>query len=107
MNSVHETFCSEETLYCSYIIPSSPIFNFENWKKNCDQQISKLDWFLKDRGTLKTEEMMLKMQLCITGINYILNYYTIENSFSILFKNVKVQIVKIFHNITVFESILR
>jgi len=28
--------------------------------------------------TLKTEVMMLKIQLCISGINYILKYITIE-----------------------------
>ncbi len=31
--------------------------------------------------TLKTGVMMLKIQLCITGINYILNYINVENHF--------------------------
>ncbi len=31
--------------------------------------------FLKDHVTLVTEVMVLKTQLCITGINYILNIY--------------------------------
>ncbi len=44
------------------------------------KQISKLEWFLKDRVTLRTREMMLKIQLCITGINYILKYIHIEIS---------------------------
>ncbi len=37
-----------------------------------EQQISILDGFLKDHVTLKTSVMMLKIQLCITAINYIL-----------------------------------
>uniref|UniRef100_A0A673K3K1 MHC class I-like antigen recognition-like domain-containing protein n=1 Tax=Sinocyclocheilus rhinocerous TaxID=307959 RepID=A0A673K3K1_9TELE len=42
------------------------------------QQISILERYLKDHVTLKTEVMMLKIQLCITGINYILKYIQIE-----------------------------
>ncbi len=51
--------------------------------------------FLKDCVALKTGVIMLKIQLCITGINYILTYIQIENCH---FKQ------KIFHNIifTVF-----
>ncbi len=49
--------------------------------KHIEQQISILEWFLKDHVTLKTEVMMLKIQLCITGINYILKYIKIENSY--------------------------
>ncbi len=37
------------------------------------QQISILEWFLKDHVTLKAGVMILKIQLCITEINYILN----------------------------------
>jgi len=37
-------------------------------------QIIILEWFLKDHVTLKTGGMMLKIQLCITGINDILKY---------------------------------
>ncbi len=33
----------------------------------------------EDHVTLKTGVMMLKMQLCITGINYILKYICTEN----------------------------
>ncbi len=40
-------------------------------------QISILELFLKDRVTLKTG-LLIKIQLCITGINYILKY--IKNS---------------------------
>ncbi len=40
-----------------------------------------LEWFLKDYVTLKTGEIMLKIQLCITGINYILKYIKLENSY--------------------------
>ncbi len=32
----------------------------------------------EDHVTLKTEVMMLKIQLCFTGINYILKYIKIE-----------------------------
>ncbi len=35
----------------------------------------------EDHVTLKTGVMMLKIQLCITEINYILQYITIENSY--------------------------
>ncbi len=35
----------------------------------------------EDHGTLKTEVMMLNIQLCITEINYILKDIQIENSF--------------------------
>ncbi len=43
-----------------------------------DQQISILEWFLKDHVTLKTGVMMLKIQLRITEINYILTDIHIE-----------------------------
>ncbi len=33
----------------------------------------------EDHMTLKTGVMMLKIQLCFTGINYILKYNKIEN----------------------------
>ncbi len=39
-----------------------------------------LEWFLKDHVTLKTWVMLLKIQLRITEINYILKYIQIENS---------------------------
>ncbi len=42
-----------------------------------EQQISTLEWYLKNHVTLK----MLKIQLCITGINYNLTYIQIENSY--------------------------
>ncbi len=45
------------------------------------QQISILEWFLKDHVTLKTGVMMLKIQLCITGMNYILKYIKIESCY--------------------------
>jgi len=40
----------------------------------------------EDHVTLKTGVMMLKIQLCITGINYSLTYIHIENSCFNLFK---------------------
>ncbi len=49
--------------------------------------ISILEWFLKDHMTLKTLVMMLKTQLCITGINYIhivKRYFKFKSYFTIL-----------------------
>ncbi len=46
-----------------------------------EQQISILERFLKNHVTLKTGVMMQKIQLRITGINYILIYIDIENSY--------------------------
>ncbi len=40
--------------------------------------ISKLEWVLKDHVTLKTG---VKIQLCITGINYFLKYYNTKQLF--------------------------
>ncbi len=45
------------------------------------QQISILELLLKDHVTLKTGAMMLKIPLCITGINYKRKYSKIENSY--------------------------
>ncbi len=45
-----------------------------------EQQISILERFLNDHVTLKTGVMMLKIQLCITEINYILKYIKTEKS---------------------------
>jgi len=43
-----------------------------------NHKISILEWFLKDHVTLKTGVMMLKIQPCITEINYtLLPLYTI------------------------------
>ncbi len=44
-----------------------------------EQQICILDLFLMDHVTLKTSVMMLKIQLCITGINTFLKRIEIEN----------------------------
>ncbi len=60
---------------------SITVLNIENNIFFLEQQISILEWFLKDHVTLKTGVMMLKIQLRITGINYILIYITIENSY--------------------------
>ncbi len=43
--------------------------------------------------TLKTGVMMLKIQLCVTGVNYIL-------------KHIKLDVIIILHNITVFTVFL-
>ncbi len=44
-----------------------------------EQQISTLVWFMKDHVTLKTGLMMLKIQLCLTGINCMLKHIKLEN----------------------------
>ncbi len=56
---------------------SSTVFIIDNNKMFLEQQISILEYFLKDHVTLK----MLKIQLCITEINYILKYIQIEKSY--------------------------
>ncbi len=43
-----------------------------------EQQIKIIKLYLKDHVTLKTGVIMLKIQLCITGINYILTNIQIE-----------------------------
>ncbi len=43
-----------------------------------EQQISILEWFLNDHVT---GVIMLKIQLCITEIYYIVKYIQIENSY--------------------------
>ncbi len=46
-----------------------------------EQQINLLmisEGYLKDHVTLKTGVMMLKIQLCITDMNYVLKYIQIE-----------------------------
>ncbi len=50
----------------------------------------------EDHVTLKTGVMMLKIQRCVTKINYILKYIKMGN----------LEIVIIFHNITFFSIIL-
>ncbi len=46
-----------------------------------EHQIRILEWFLKDRVTLKTGVMMLEIHSCVTGISYIWNHIQIENSY--------------------------
>ncbi len=70
-----------------------------------EQQIIILEWFLKDHVTLKTAVMMLKIQLRITGINYILQYIQIRkvilngknisqyNCFTVFFKQINIALV--------------
>ncbi len=45
-----------------------------------EQQISMLQWFLKDHVTHKPGVMILIFQFGITGINYIFKYLKIENN---------------------------
>ncbi len=63
------------------ILSSTTVFNIDNNKNVFELQISILEWFPKDHVTLKTEVIMLKIQLYITGINYNLKYIKIENSY--------------------------
>ncbi len=46
-----------------------------------EHQISLFKGFPKDRVTLKTGVMIMKIQLCITQINYILKLIKIEKSY--------------------------
>ncbi len=46
-----------------------------------EQQISILEWFLKDHVTLKTGVIDAENSALITGINYILKYIQIESSY--------------------------
>ncbi len=47
---------------------------FWTLNNNDEQKICIFEWFLKNHVTLKTAVIMLKIQFCITGINYILKY---------------------------------
>ncbi len=59
---------------------------FQHWYwMFLEQQISMFEWFLKDHVTLKTGVMMLKIQLCITGINCILKYIQISSYYKFLY----------------------
>ncbi len=72
-------------------------------------QISILVGFLKDHVTLKTGVMMLKIQLWITEINYILNYIQIENYFKmkLYFKILPYQIHAVLVNISFIRLKIR
>ncbi len=53
----------------------STVFNIDN---NLEHQISILEWFLKDRVTLKTGAMMLKIQLLYHNNFFFLNILYIK-----------------------------
>ncbi len=58
----------------------------QHWKWSemfLKQQIRILEWFLKDHVTLKTAVMMLNIQHCFKGINYILKYVTLDHKTSL------------------------
>ncbi len=76
--SIHQRILGKENH--SFNKNVSTTFNIDN-NNNVflEQQISILERFLKDHMTLKIGVLMLKIQLCITGINYILKYIKIEN----------------------------
>ncbi len=62
------------------ILSSKNVFNTDNLN-DLEQQIGRREWFLKNHVTMKTWVMMLKIQLYITGIDYISTYIKIENSY--------------------------
>ncbi len=45
-------------------------------------------------GSCDTEELMLKIQLCVTGIKYILNDIQIENIYCKLYTYCKLYLIK-------------
>jgi len=60
------------------ILSSTTVFNIDtNQKCFLSSKFIILEGFLKDRVTLKIGVMMLKIQLCIAEINYILIYIKI------------------------------
>ncbi len=56
--------------------------------------------------TLKTGVMMLKIQRCVTEINYILKYIKIGNCNILHYNIIILEIAIRFHNITVFSVFL-
>jgi len=70
----------------SKILSSTTVFNIDNNKK-C--QTPKCYIRMISEGSCDTEDwiwvMILKIQLCITGINYILKYFTIENILTVIY----------------------
>ncbi len=74
-------------------IPVMAKLNFLNFHL---QEIRILEWFLKDHVTLKTGVMMLKIQRCITGINYILKYIQIKsNQINYIFDQINAALISI------------
>ncbi len=72
------------TLYSSTNPGEKKIYQFQQKYEAVqlhEQQISILEWFLKNHVILKTGVMMLKIQLCNQRLNYILKYIKIENSY--------------------------
>ncbi len=68
------TLFSSKTVHCK-IWKSITVLNIDKNVMFLEQHIS------EDHVTLKTGSMMLKIQLCIIEINYILQYIHIENYF--------------------------
>ncbi len=56
-----------------------------------EQEIGILETFLKNHETLKTGVMMLKIQLCITVINYILKIFKVK---SVIFDQINAALVR-------------
>jgi len=72
------TFSSWILTKCIKILSRTTV-NIDNNKNALEQQISILEWFLKDHVTLKTGVMMLKIQLCLHRNKLQLKYMKIEN----------------------------
>ncbi len=53
-------FYSKENVWFPTVLSSTIVFNIDN---KCFVSSKSSSWFLKDHGTLKTEAMMLKIQL--------------------------------------------
>jgi len=66
------------TIYLSKNPDKSTMVCTPIWSGTTVRNVSWGAWFLKDHVTLKTGVMMLKIQLCITGTNYILQYIHIK-----------------------------
>ncbi len=66
-------FCSLKNYEAAQLFSTLAIIRYVSWAAN--QNIGMIS---EDHLTLKTGVMMLKIQLCITGINYILTYIQTE-----------------------------
>ncbi len=61
------------------LLCSTTVCNIDNNNKHLLSLNPYIIMISEDHATLKTGEMMLKIQLCITEINYILQYIKIVN----------------------------
>ncbi len=91
--SISDKYCSFE-LYIQRMKKKKTVFNTDNNQMFLEHQIIILEYSWRITWLwILSILVMLKIQLCITGINYTLKYIQIEKLFYILI---------IFHNITAF-----